>query len=211
MRAFGLGALAAALVVAVPGAARAAKPDTTYGRIDGDLAVVGGLGATFGPRDPRATVDVRLRYLSTAGLFGTYEDGPILSSGAEPRRVLATGVELRPLFLARWLTGRELGLARLDLALDSLGFELGAAFLQPAGASFGGKPGLQAGIGLELPVLPSATGPMIALHGGVRWSDAALEGAPLHGPSDRALYLNVALAWQQIFGAHVVDLGDRDR
>ena len=81
--------------------------------------------------------------------------------------------------------------------------------MQPEGARFGSKPGLQAGIGLQLPVLPHATGPVIGLHGGARWSDSALGGHALEGPSDRALYLLVTVGWQQVFGAHVVDLGDR--
>ena len=42
----------------------------------------------------------------------------------------------------------------------------------------------------------------------VRWSDAALTGGPLEGPSDRALYLMLAVGWQQLFGGHVVDMGD---
>jgi hypothetical protein len=71
------------------------------------------------------------------------------------------------------------------------------------------KPGLQAGLAFEIPVFPSASGPFIAVHGGARWSDAALSGGPLAGPADRALYLNVIFAWQQVFGAHVVDMGDR--
>ena len=46
----------------------------------------------MGPRGPRASADARVRYLSTASLFITYEDGPLLSSRAEPRRALALGV-----------------------------------------------------------------------------------------------------------------------
>jgi hypothetical protein len=190
-------------------AAAPSGPDDAHGRFDGDLAIAGAAGLTVGPRGPRASADLRFRYLSTAGLFASYEDGPVLGSKAEPRRVLAFGIELRPLFLARWATGRELGSPRLDLLIDSLAFELGAAFAQPEGARFGARPGLQAGLGLELPFFKTASGPFLALHGGVRWSDAALSGGPLDGPSDRALYLTIAIGWQQLFGGSVVDLGDR--
>lgn len=184
------------------------KPDTSYGRIDGDLSGSLGVGATFGPRAPRAAVDLRLRYLWTAGVFATYEDGPLFGSGADPRRAFATGIELRPLFLARWLQGLETGHAHLDLTIDSFALELGAVFLEPPGRPFGSRPGLQAGIGLQLPVLPWSTGPVVGIHGGARWSDAALGGRTIEGPSDRSLYLLVTVAWQQVFGAHVVDLGD---
>ena len=183
--------------------------DGSHGRFDGDLAIAGSAGMTVGPRGPRASGDLRFRYLSTAGLFGTYEDGPLVGSDAEPRRALAVGLELRPLFLARWATGRELGMPRLDLLIDSLALELGAVFAQPEGARFGARPGLQAGLGLELPFFATASGPFLGLHGGVRWSDAALSGGPLDGPSDRALYLTIAVGWQQLFGGHVVDMGDR--
>jgi hypothetical protein len=147
--------------------------------------------------------------LWTAGVFATYEDGPLFGSASEPRRAFATGLELRPLFLVRWLQGLETGNAYLDMTIDSFGLELGAVFAQPEGRPFGSKPGLQAGIGVQIPVLPHATGPVLGLHGGARWSDSALGGRELEGPSDRALYLLVTVAWQQVFGAHVVDLGDR--
>lgn len=209
--------LTAAALAALMGAPRVARAaDTTrggedgsHGRFDGDLAIAGAVGMTVGPRGPRASGDLRLRYLSTAGVFGTYEDGPLVGSDAEPRRTVAFGLELRPLFLARWATGRELGLPRLDLLIDSLALEVGAVFAQPEGARFGARPGLQAGLGLELPFFATASGPFLGLHGGARWSDAALSGGPLDGPSDRALYLNITLGWQQLFGGHVVDMGDR--
>jgi hypothetical protein len=192
-----------------PVAPTSAKPDTTYGRIDGDVGLVAGVGVTVGPDSPRASAELRVRYLETAGLFATYEDGALFGNGAEPVRVLAGGLELRPLFLGRWLTGRELGIARLDLLLDSLGFELGGFLAQPQGASFGQRPGLQAGIGIELPFLEHASGPWIGLHGGIRFSDAALGGGPTSDPADRAFFLSMTLAWHQIVGAHAVDPLDR--
>jgi hypothetical protein len=182
--------------------------DATYGRIEGDASIVAGAGVALGPRDPRAAVDVRLRYLDTVGVFVTYEDGRLFGSGADPSRVLAGGLELRPLFLGRWLKGMELGHARADLLVDSFGLELGGFLAQPAGGSFGQRPGLQVGLGMELPVSGSASGLWIGLHGGLRWSDAALSGDALRGPSDRAAFLAITVTWHQFFGAHVVDLRD---
>ena len=203
-------ALAIALLgcVVTTDARAESKPDASHGRLDGDLAVAGGLGVTLGPRAPRATADLRLRYLWTSGAFVTYEDGPLVGASSEPRRVLAAGIEIRPLFLIRWSRGLEWGNARADLALDSLGLELGAVFLQPVGGRFAGTPGLQAGLGFEVPIFPSASGLLVGVHGGARWSNAALGGEALSGPADRALFLNLVVAWQQVFGAHIVDLGD---
>lgn len=198
-----------AVLVGFAAEARAVEgEDTSYGRIEGDLSASAGAGATLGPRAPRAALDLRLRYLWTAGVFATYEDGPLVDSAAEPRRALATGIELRPLFIARWLQGLQSGNAYLDMTVDSLALELGAVFMEPTGGKLGSRPGLQLGAGMTVPILPHASGPVIGFHGGVRWSDAALGGQALEGPSDRAMYLLVTLAWQQVFGAHVVDSGD---
>jgi hypothetical protein len=189
--------------------ARAAGTDTSYGRIDGDLSGSLGIGAAFGPRAPRAAVDLRLRYLWTAGVFATYEDGPLFGSGAEPRRAFATGIELRPFFVVRWLQGLETGNAYLDLTIDSLALEVGAVFVEPEGAKFGSRPGFQTGVGMQIPILPRVTGPTIGVHGGARWSDSALGGQIIEGPADRALFLLVTIGWQHVFGASIVDLGDR--
>lgn len=183
--------------------------DASHGRIDGDLSASAAVGATFGPDGPRAAADLRLRYLWTAGAFVTYEDGPLFGGHTDPRRAFAAGIELRPLFLARWLQGLESGNSYLDLTVDSFSLELGAVFVEPPGAKFGSKPGLQAGLGLQIPIFRDATGPIIGIHGGARWSDAALSGHVIDGPSDRALFLLVTLGWQQVFGGNVVDLGDR--
>jgi hypothetical protein len=214
--AFALAASFSSIVPLFPRAARAeGRPpaadgaDTTHGRIDGDASLVLGAGLALGPRDPRAALDARLRYLDTAGVFVTYEDGRLFGSGADPARVLAGGIELRPLFLGRWLKGMELGHARADLLLDSLGVEVGGFLAQPAGGSFGQRPGLQIGLGLELPVSGAASGLWLGVHGGLRWSDAALSGDELRGPSDRAAFLSITASWHQFFGAHVVDLNDR--
>ncbi len=184
-----------------------ANLDTTYGRIAGDLTLVFGAGATFGPNAPRAALDLRLRYLDTAGLFVSYEDG-LSATSSDPRRVAVAGFELRPLFLARWLSGRELSVARLDLFIDSFGLELGAFVEQPTDGSFVDRPGLQASLGLEVPILASASGPWIGLHGGARWSDATLEGVDVASPVDRSLFLAVTVAYHQVLAAHLVDVRD---
>jgi hypothetical protein len=198
--------------------------DTTYGRVTGDLAITLGVGATFSgglgvrsaPRDesiegdpsaPRGTLDIRLRYLETAGLFGAFEDC-FSSTASNPRRILSTGLELRPLFLARWLGGHEFGIPWLDLFLDSFGLEVGAFYEEPVGEAFGNRPGLQAGLGLEIPILPAASGPWIGVHGGLRWSDATLQEDSAAATPDRSAFFTVTLAYHQLLAAHVVDARD---
>jgi hypothetical protein len=204
-----LAALAFAATVLRAPVVLGAGDDPSHGRIDGDLSLVMGAGGAVVPGGARAEAEFRFRYLETAGIFATYEDGPLVHSGAEPLRVLCGGLELRPLFLFRWLKGFETSRGRLDLAVDSIGLELGAAFLQPSGASFASASALEAGVGLELPIFEVATGPWVGLHGGVRWSDAALSSGQVRGPDDRSAYLDITLAWHQGFVAHVVDVGDR--
>jgi hypothetical protein len=201
-------ALAGSLSLAA-GLARAdGAVDPSYGRVQGDLTLVAGLGATVAEGGSRAEGELRVRYLESIGLFGAYEDGPLVGSSSEPRRVLVGGLEVRPLFLYRWLQGEETQRAWLDLAIDSLGLELGAVALQPAEGSFASRLGVQAGVGIEVPILPDATGPWVGLHGGVRWSEATLSTATVNGTDDRSAYVSLTLAWHQVVVAHVVDVGD---
>ena len=180
--------------------------DTSYGRVDGDISLVMGAGVTLAPRVPRPSADLRLRYIETLGIFWDYEEAFGISN--DPTRVMSLGMELRPLFLGRWLQGYEFGVARPDLLLDSLGVELGAYFAQPDGRGFGARQGLQAALGVELPLMTRAKGIWIGLHGGARWSDAVFAGADVAGPADRSLFLSITLSWHVYFGAHVVDVGD---
>jgi hypothetical protein len=183
--------------------------DPSYGRVDGDVGVVFGVGGVVAPRGPRAEVDLRLRYLETAGVFATYEDAAVLGSASEPQRVLVAGLELRPLFLFRWLQGHEARRARFDLSLDSIGFELGALFEQPARADFGSRAGIEVGLGIELPIVESVTGPWIGVRGALRWSEVALASGAVSDAGDRQAVVALTLAWHQILDAHIVDVGDR--
>jgi hypothetical protein len=202
-------AAAVALVASWAGPARADDAvDPSYGRVQGDLTLVLGLGATVGEGGTRPEGELRVRYLESVGLFGSYEDGPLVGSSAEPRRVLLGGLEVRPLFLYRWLRGHETQRAWLDLVVDSFGFELAAVALQPEGAPFASGSGVQAGVAFEAPWLPDATGPWLGVHAGLRWSDALFATGTSHGPDDQAAFVTLTLAWHQVVAAHVVDVGD---
>jgi hypothetical protein len=199
-------ALVALVASSLPdGAARAAE--ASYGRVEGDVTLAAGVGAAFASPGPRVAAELRARYLETAGLFATYEDGAVFDSSADPRRLLAFGLELRPLFLFRWLRGHETQRARLDLLVDSFGLELGMTWPSAPGDGFTSHPGVEAGLGLEMPITADATGVWVALHGGLRWSDDAQATGPVRS-DDREAYLAVTLAWHQVVATHLVDVGD---
>jgi hypothetical protein len=189
-------------------AALAAAKDTTYGRIDGDVVVGFGAGVTIAPRGLLGTLDVRARYLDSAGVFVTYEEG--FGGPAEPARVLAFGLEVRPFFLARWLKDAELGVPFVDLLIDSFALEMGAAVLQPAHGTFADRVALQAGVGIEVPLFAKATGPWIGLHAGGRLSDRGLAYEVMI-PLEQSMYLTMTLSWHQVIGTHAVDVGDVKR
>lgn len=192
----------------LPASRTACADDTpTRGRIDGDLALVAGGGAVVAARGPRVEGEMRIRYLDSAGLFVTYEDA--VGSGSEPVRVVSAGIELRPLFLGRWLRGLETGSGRLDLWVDSFGLEMGVAFSQPDGSAFASSRGLQVGLGVEVPILASATGPWVGVHAGMRWSQSGLATGSFADADDQAAYITFTIAWHQVVTAHLVDLGDR--
>jgi hypothetical protein len=183
----------------------AATTDATFGRLEGDLSLVLGAGATLGPRGARATADFRLRLLDSAGWFAGYEDSA--GTSADPIRVLYTGMELRPLFLGRWLTGLEFGQRFADLCVDSLGLEIGAFAAQPAEGGLGDRAGLQVGLGLEVPLAARAVGPWLAFHAGARLTEPALARGETSSV-ERALYLSITLAWHALFTTRIVDAGD---
>src|SRR5580704_2630338 len=103
----GLLVLVAAGVVPRSAGAEGELVDTSYGRVAGDVGLVAGVGAVVAEHGPQRRVELHLRYLDTVGLVASYEDAEVFGGSVGPERVLAGGVELRPLFLYRWLQGHE--------------------------------------------------------------------------------------------------------
>jgi hypothetical protein len=181
--------------------------DATFGRISGDVSVIVGAGGLALFRALRATGELRARYLDTVGVFATYEE-TVIAEAADVGRAATWGLELRPLFLYRWLQGHETGKARLDLAIDSLGLEMGAV-LQPSAPPGVSSWGFLVGLGFEVPMELAENGPWLGVHGGMRWSDAALAGTSDKSLQGSTAYVAVTVAWHQVFTGHVVDSGDR--
>lgn len=195
-------ALCALVALTSMGTAELARADgdTTYGRIEGDFEIAPAVGFTAATYGARPAFELRGRYLTMAGAFVTYEES--FSAPRDVTRLVSTGIELRPLFFARWLQGHELGQATLDLLVDSFALELGAFFAKPGPEAFGSRMGLQASLGLELPLFAKAEGLFLTAHGGGRFSDRlAVAEAPSPG-NERAAFVTFGLAWHE-----VLDLG----
>lgn len=136
----------AALALSIPTPALA--QDGAYGRLDGDLTleVSGGGGATYEADawSGAAVLEARMRYVDMAGLMLGGEDRP---DGAS--RLLLM-VDVRPLFLARFLTNNSVGDRYWDVLIDSIGLDLGVAFA-PLDDRLGAA--LAVGFGLDVPIV----------------------------------------------------------
>lgn len=115
--------LCSALFALVTSSARAIDGDDgLYERFDGDvwmsLMLGGGARLDGDAATPAGLVEVRSRYLDTAGFFVTGEY-------ADHGFGVALGIDLRPFFLARFLTARTLSRRFWDLLLDSVGLDMG--------------------------------------------------------------------------------------
>jgi hypothetical protein len=188
VRALAITASGLALSLALSTQARAQDGDGAYGRLDGDLALSAGVngGVVLDDRvhpavTGSASLELRARILDSGGLFAAGEWRPEGDS-----RVIV-GVDLRPLFLARFLLGLETGMQWFDLLLDSIGVEVGAAvgpFDHDLGVS------LAIGFGLDVPLyLPPRTSGGVFLRLGARYVTASAldQAAPGGGTTDWVL------------------------
>lgn len=128
-------------------AVRAQDGDGLYNRFDHDVWFSLTAAASSTPSDNFHTTtfapELRARYLDSAGLFVA------MNVGDGTPRVLG-GVDLRPIFLGRFLTGRVLGRAFFDLLIDSIGLDLGVSSLSVNGQT---RAALVVGTGLDVPIL----------------------------------------------------------
>jgi hypothetical protein len=200
-----------ALSAAATSPARAADDDGVYGRFDGDLELHVGAGAAIADGGPMLAAHLGALYLSTAGIYARYTDA-VRTEGPSVERSIAAGLTLQPLFLGRYAKNWEQGPARLDLLLDSIAIDMGAFWHDPREGSFALSPGLEVGLGVSLPILAQAVGPVVTLRGALRWRAADLSASASSASLiDRGAHLAVTLAWHQIVRTHIVDAADRLR
>ena len=132
-----------------------AEDDGVYGRFDHGLVFALGAGGSISASgEVRAEGELRLRILDAAG--------PTLSvSGAPDRQTFVlAGIELRPFFPALFLLDAWSGNEWLDVFVQSIGVELGAAFFPGDGER---GVAFAYGFSVELPLVLSRPGPFDGL------------------------------------------------
>ncbi|HTV19558.1 MAG TPA: hypothetical protein VMG12_12820 [Polyangiaceae bacterium] len=192
------GAAAALALFASAGEADAGWPpdaesDGVYGRFRGDTDVSLKLGGMLRDSGVAGSVGASVHYYSLLGVTGDYSESLVADS--LHARSASVGMELRPLFLPRWVLGLERGPAWLDLALDSAAFGFGAYFTD-AEADARGSRGAWLSLGFGAPLLGDASGPWVELRALRRFPDHEALGVDAHN----ALF--VYLSWH-----HVLQLG----
>jgi hypothetical protein len=188
------GLLFAAIVASTqPCFAQYDQGDGVYGRLNHDTILSYGAGFALGfDASQTFAADLRARYLDSAGVVVA----PEIRTNGEP--AIAIAVEIRPLFLGKFLTGNYSGRSWVDLTVDSIGVEVGSWFGpldEGAGVAF------LAGGGLDLPLgADGSSGLWLRL--GARWIYAHERdlGSPEEGES-KAMIMAV------LYFRSAVDLG----
>ena len=143
MRALSLGLA----LLAIPALAEA-QGDGVYGRFDRDLTLEAGLGGGVAFEGSAVlgagVLDLRARYLDMAGIL---VGGELRPEGAS--RVVV-GVDVRPLWVGRFLLGGSFHDRYWDLFLDSIGLDLGVA-ITPLDETAGVA--LMVGFGMDVPLV----------------------------------------------------------
>jgi hypothetical protein len=160
-----------------------------YGRFGGNTDLSLKLGGLLSDSRLAGSVGASAHYYSLLGITGDYSES--LVADAMHTRSFSLGMELRPLFLPRWVLGMERGPAWLDLTLDSACLGFGAYFTD-AGTQGDDNRGVALSLGLGVPVLGHANGPWIELRQVRRFPDHdAFGGEPRNA-------LLVYLSWHHL-------------
>lgn len=166
-----------------------------YGRFEKDLVlsaelVAGTVRGADGAWRAGGDLTLRARYLQMLGVALGY----LRALGGDRGDALWLGVDFRPAFFARINYNMQQGPRWLDLMLDSIGVEIGAAWIRPgeplgAGSGFGGV----FGAGVELPLHWRDGGGAVMLRLGARWILASAWDAQGTGAGDGAMELGAGI------------------
>lgn len=163
LRRRGTPAFLSAFLFALPSAAHwpsSAEGDGVYGRLRGNTDLSLKLGGLISDSRIAGSVGASAHYYSLIGVTGDYTES--LSADTSETRSLSVGMELRPLFLPRWLLGLQRGPAWLDLTLDATCIGFGAYF-GGGSTELDDTRGVWASFGLGVPVFGHAGGPWLEL------------------------------------------------
>jgi hypothetical protein len=146
------------------------QDDGVYGRFDGDLDLGFALGAEFGSAGEGApALRASAHYFSIAGV---YANGRIKAFDGSAPSLFGFGVDLRPLFVPRWVKGYQTGSGLFDLTLDSLSLSLGAFWARRVERGTENR-GFDAQLGFGIPLFATAAGPWFEARGALRYPDGA--------------------------------------
>lgn len=174
-----------------PAFAHAQRNDGMYGRLERDLVLSAELsGGAAQPHGddwaPAADLTLRARYLDMAGVALGFRR----TFAARRDDALFVAVDLRPAFFARVNFDFQRGPRWLDLMLDSIGLELGAAWVRPGEGRGEGVAAL-VGVGVELPLYWRDGAEAVMLRAGARWTLA--DGWDVLGPGAQGGGVQVGL------------------
>lgn len=143
--------------------------DGVYGRLDGLLSLGIQGGAEFAAAGPRLALRGEAHWYWVAGIYAALSG----AAGADDRsaRRAALGVDLRPAFVPRFASGLERGPALVDLVVDSIALSLGGFAAAPRAGTGAASRGLEAALGLGVPLLAAARGPWLGVRGQLRLGD----------------------------------------
>ncbi|MCL2823914.1 MAG: hypothetical protein FWD57_07985 [Polyangiaceae bacterium] len=187
--------LQAGLAIASP-----ASAGGSWGRIDGDSAVQADLGVGMKSTHAIAAALFAYRYLQTVGIYASIL-AP-LETQSPYSTPISLGTEIRPLFLPRFLLGKQTNTARASMMIDSLSIRTGVT--TEINAPHSSQPGFELGLGIGIPIFNRASGPWVSATSLARFPN--LSGHP--SGSAEFVWL-LAIGWQTTFHAGIVDLRDR--
>ncbi len=166
------------------------ESDGVYGRFHGDTDLSLKLGGMIRDSQLAGSVGASAHYYSLLGITGDYSES--LVADALHARSFSVGMELRPLFLPRWLLGLEQGPAWVDLTLDSACLGFGAYFSDAGTELDEGSRGAWVSLGFGIPVLGYVGGPWVELRALRRFPDPDAFNADAHNA------LLVYLSWHHV-------------
>lgn len=164
--------------------------DGVYGRFKGALDLSWKLGSQVlsSSSSPALSVGGSAHYYSLLGVNLDLIEN--FAGEQHSSREARFGLELRPLFLPRWILGTERGPAWFDLSLDSVSVGLGGYVQRRGSHDPAVSTGTWASLGAALPLVGNAAGPWLEVRGLYQFPDPEPITRPEAYPS-----LSVYLSW----------------